>query len=65
MDFKDLERLSKQLIEGVQSVHYKLENITNKDILNNPEFQRHKEALSQQFENLKQATQMTNDTSTK
>ena len=65
MDFKHLEQLSKQLTEGVQSVQHKLGNITDKDILNNPEFQRHKEALSQQFDNLKQAIQMTNDTSTK
>jgi len=65
MNFKHLEQLSNQLLEGVQNVHYKIDNITDVNILNNPEFQKHKEALSQQLDNLKQATQMTNDTSTK
>lgn len=65
MDFKQLEQLSNQLLEGLQTVQHKVTNITNKDILSNPDFQRSKEALYQQLDNLKEATRMANDTSTK
>jgi hypothetical protein len=65
MDFKQLEQLSNQLLEGLQTVQHKVTNITDKDILSNPDFQRSKEALYQQLDNLKQATQMANDTGTK
>ncbi len=65
MDFKDISKLSEQLIQGLQRVNHKLATETREDLVKNPEFIKAKAQMNVQLANLKQAVKQANDTSTK
>jgi hypothetical protein len=65
MDFKDISKLSEQLIQGLQRVNHKLAIEKREDLVKNPEFISAKAQLKLQLDNLKEAVKLSNDTSTR
>lgn len=65
MDFKDISKLSEQLIQGLQRVNHKLATEKREDLINNTEFISAKAQLNLQLENLKEVVNLSNDTSTR